>query len=268
LPFNLWMGIFGATAQVMSSHGASQLIVQRVLTCKSVADGRKALLLSAVIIFPLFAVFLLTGTLLWAYYQHYPLAIALPTNQTGLKQNDYIFPIFILTVLPHYLKGFIIVAILSAAMSSVSSALSSLASVSTMDFCKGWVRRERTESYYFRLSKYSTVFWALMLVLVAYASREVTLVLHWAFSLNGLTSGAMLGGVLLAVFARPGSARPVMVGMGASLVGMAAIEIGGQGRIAWPWFTLIGTLITLAVAALLGCRWRVIPDKPAAMTQA
>ena len=266
LPFNLWMGLLGATVQVLSSHGADQLIVQRVLTCKSVTDGRRALFLSAVIILPLFAVFLFTGLLLWAYYQQHPLAIPLPANAAGLKQNDYIFPIFILTVVPNIFKGFLIVAILSAAMSSVSSALSALASVSTMDFCRGGRWGGRSADDEFRLSRRLTLFWAAMLVLVAYASREVTLVLHWAFSLNGLTSGAMLGGVVLAVVSRPGPARPVIWGMAASLAVMLVIEVWGSGRIAWPWFTLIGTLITLAVAALLGCRWRVIANQsPATM---
>src|SRR5947208_252803 len=58
-PFNIWMGIIGGTVMVLSSHGAEQLIVQRVLSCKNVADGRKALVLSAVVIFPLFLIFLL-----------------------------------------------------------------------------------------------------------------------------------------------------------------------------------------------------------------
>src|SRR4051812_26031382 len=35
-PFNIWMGIIGGTVMVMSSHGAEQLIVQRVLACKNV----------------------------------------------------------------------------------------------------------------------------------------------------------------------------------------------------------------------------------------
>ena len=46
------MGVIGGTVMVMSSHGAEQLIVQRVLACKNVADGRKASILSAVVIFP------------------------------------------------------------------------------------------------------------------------------------------------------------------------------------------------------------------------
>ncbi|MGZ8920986.1 MAG: sodium:solute symporter family transporter, partial [Limisphaerales bacterium] len=52
LPFNIWMGVIGATFVVLSSHGAEQLIVQRVLACGTVKDGRKALILSAVVIFP------------------------------------------------------------------------------------------------------------------------------------------------------------------------------------------------------------------------
>src|ERR1044072_1490118 len=53
-PINIWMGVIGGTVMVMSSHGAEQLIVQRVLACKNVRDGRKALILSAVVVFPLF----------------------------------------------------------------------------------------------------------------------------------------------------------------------------------------------------------------------
>ena len=47
MPFNIWMGVIGGTFVVLSTHGAEQLIVQRVLACKTVRDGRKALALSA-----------------------------------------------------------------------------------------------------------------------------------------------------------------------------------------------------------------------------
>ena len=86
--------------------------------------------------------------------------------------------------------------VLSAAMSSVSSALSALASVSTMDFVKSLSKRRRSEKYYLGMSRAWTVFWALMLIGVAFATRHVESVLDAAFSLSGLTAGAMLGGVL------------------------------------------------------------------------
>src|SRR5262249_18447605 len=198
-PFNIWMGILGGTVLVMSSHGAEQLIVQRVLTCKTVSDGRKALVLSAVVIFPLFLVFLLVGAMLWVFYQHHPLQIALPESRPGIKATDFVFPIFMMTEVPHVLKGFLIVAILSAAMSSVSSALTSLASVSTMDFVKHLVP-QKSEEFFLRFSKISTVVWAVALIFIAYLSRKVDFVLNAAFSLRGLTSGALLGGLTLAIF--------------------------------------------------------------------
>src|SRR5688572_22698099 len=207
MPFNIWMGLIGATFVVLSSHGAEQLIVQRVLACKTVADGRKSLILSAVIIFPLFLVFLLVGAMLWVYDQAHPLAPMIPEIKpgSGIKANDYIYPLFMVTAVPHVVKGFLIVAILSAAMSSVSSALTSLASVSTMDFVKGITRGARSEEFYLRFSKWSTVFWAGALIFVAYLSREVEYVLNAAFSLRGLTSGALLGGLLLVLVWRKGS---------------------------------------------------------------
>lgn len=262
-PFNIWMGLIGATVQVLSSHGAEQLIVQRVLACRNVADGRKALVLSAVMIFPLFLIFLLCGAMLWVFYQAHPFQIPLPEPRpgSGIRQNDFIFPIFMLTEVPHLMRGFLIVAVLSAAMSSVSSALTSLASVSTMDFVRHrWGGRD--EAYYLRFSKLSTVGWAAALILVAYLSREVEFVLNTAFSLRGLTSGALLGGLILAVFWRKGSPRPVVTGMAVSLTLMTAIQVLPKldltkalwtrligPEIFWPWYTLIGATVTLGVAA-------------------
>jgi SSS family transporter len=262
-PFNIWMGVIGGTVMVMSSHGAEQLIVQRVLACKSVADGRKALALSAVVIFPLFLIFLVVGAMLWVFYQGHPLQIPLPESQPGMQNYNFIFPIFMMTEIPHLLKGFLIVAILSAAMSSVSSALTSLASVSTMDFVKH-LMPQRSEGFFLRFSKLSTVAWAVALIVLAYMSKKVEFVLNAAFALRGLTSGALLGGLALAVFWRKGRAMPVVFAMLVSLVVMAAIQFLPQLDsvqevwkrtfkteiidVFWPWYTLIGLTVTLVTA--------------------
>ena len=283
-PFNIWMGVIGGTVMVLSSHGAEQLIVQRVLACRSVADGRKALVLSAVVIFPLFLIFLLVGAMLWVFYQGHPFQIALPEPRpgSGIKANDFIFPIFMMTEVPHVLKGFLIVAILSAAMSSVSSALTSLASVSTMDFVKH-VLPGKSEGFFLRFSKTSTIIWGAILILIAYLSRQVEFVVNAAFSLRGLTSGALVGGLTLAVFWRKGRALPVVAGMLASLGVMTLIQVLPQWsrtrdfwmahvgtEIFWPWYPLIGALITIATASVV--RWlspqaQVVKGQPESPTQ-
>jgi Na+/proline symporter len=279
-PFNIWMGFLGGTVICLSSHGAEQLIVQRVLACKNVADGRRALILSAVAIFPLFLIFLIAGAMLWVFYHTHSMQIALPETKagSGISANDFIFPIFMLTEVPHFLRGFLIVAILSAAMSSVSSALTALASVSTMDFVKPLSKRKNDEEFFLRFSKYSTVVWAVLLILVAYLSREVSFVLNAAFSLRGLTSGALLGGLFLAVFWRKGGHIPLISGMIASLGVMTAIQLFPKwsvttalwgkwvgSEIFWPWYTLIGTVVTLAVAGLVNA---VMRPKPSAQKAA
>jgi solute:Na+ symporter, SSS family len=257
-PFNIWMGVIGATFQVLSSHGADQLIVQRVLSCKSVAEGRKALALSAVIILPLFLLFLFVGVLLWVFYQQHALAITPPEAQPGVGKNDYIFPIFILTEMPPVMRGFVIVAILSAAMSSVSSALSALASVSTMDLLKNWLGRDWTEHRQLQFSKRSTLAWAGVLVVVAvgcsYAKGDI---INVAFGLTGLTAGGMLGAIILLLWWKRGSSTAVIVGMLVSLLIMSWLSglwnkmlhgLFWPPSIHWPWFTLAGTTITVIVA--------------------
>jgi SSS family solute:Na+ symporter len=272
-PFNIWMGIIGGTVMVMSSHGAEQLIVQRVLACKTVADGRKALALSAIVIFPLFLIFLIVGVMLWVFYQSHPFQIPLPASRPDIKAGDFVFPIFMMTEVPHILKGFLIVAILSAAMSSVSSALTSLASVSTMDFVKHLLP-QRSESFFLRFSKISTVLWAVALILVAYLSRQVAFVLNAAFSLRGLTSGALLGGLGLAIFWKKGRTISVIAGMFVSLAVMTAIQTFPKWHVTkeiwtrtigteifWPWYTLIGLVVTLSTAAVINLLVAKDPDR-------
>jgi SSS family transporter len=269
-PFNIWMGVIGGTILVMSSHGAEQLIVQRVLACKSVRDGRKALALSAVVIFPLFLIFLLVGAMLWVFYQTHPFKIPLPESSPGIQQRDFVFPIFMVTEVPHLLKGFLIVAILSAAMSSVSSALTSLASVSTMDFVRHLLPR-KSDLFFLRFSKMSTIVWAVALIFIAYLSRKVDFVLNAAFSLRGLTSGALLAGLILALFWKRGRASAVIIGMFASLLVLSRVQnlpytklteefwtltIGTE--IYWPWYTLVGVIVTITVAWLVNAA---MPDK-------
>jgi Na+/proline symporter len=91
---------------------------------------------------------------------------------------------------------------------------------------------------------------------------------------RGLTSGALLGSLLLAVFWRGVGARAAVVGMAAALIVMNLIywpprleatkgwweATFGKG-VFWPWFTLIGTTVTLTVAGVVR---RVFGRKPPA----
>jgi len=85
---------------------------------------------------------------------------------------------------------------------------------------------------------------------VAFASREVESVMDAAFSLVGLASGGLLGGVLLALTLKKSRGTPIILGMAVSLMAMLAIKYGLKDAIHWPWYTAIGCGITLLVALL------------------
>ena len=248
-PYNIWMGVFGGGVFVLFTHGIDQLVAQRVLACRSVADGRKALLFCAAVILPMMLLFLMVGVLLWAHYQQTPIPIEIPENSLGKKQTDYVFPIFMLAEAPVGVKGLLLVGIFAAAMSSVSSALSALSSVTVMDL--GLAKKDASDEDKLKTSRAWTLFWGAMLVIVAFASREVKSVMDAAFSLVGLTSGGLLGGLLLSLTLKQGRGGPVMIGMGVSLISMIAIKYGLKEAVHWPWYTAIGCGITLLVTLLV-----------------
>jgi SSS family solute:Na+ symporter len=198
--------------------------------------------------------FLMVGVLLWAHYQQTPIPIEIPENSLGKKQTDYVFPIFMLAEAPVGVKGLLLVGIFAAAMSSVSSALSALSSVTVMDLCLA--KKDASDEDKLKTSRAWTLFWGGMLVVVAFASREVKSVMDAAFSLVGLTSGGLLGGVLLSLTLKQGRGGPVMIGMGVSLISMTAIKYGLKEAVYWPWYTAIGCGITLLVTLLVNAFYK------------
>ena len=121
-----------------------------------------------------------------------------------------------------------------------------------MDFVRAILAKRRSEEFYLRFSKLSTVAWAMLLILVALLTQRVESVLNAAFDLRGLTSGALLGGLLLAVFWKKASSRPVILGMAVSVSVMILINWFFKEKVFWPWYTLIGTVVTVLITFSLG----------------
>ncbi len=236
LPYTFWAGVIGGAFFNTASHGTDQLIVQRLLAARSEKQSVTALLSSAVAIFFQFALFLIIGVMLWAYYR-------LPSASFG--KADYIYPKFIVTRLPHGISGLLIAAILAAAMSNLSAALNSLSSSSMVDF---YLRRhpqtdERTQ---LRLSRISTFFWALLLFALAVLSlHKIAHVVEVGLTIASVAYGALLGVFLLGVLTRRANERGSMIGM---LFGFAVeLHLWLGTKVPWTWYVAIGTLVTFGI---------------------
>jgi SSS family solute:Na+ symporter len=114
--YTLWSGMIGGSFLAAASHGTDQLIVQRLLAARSERQAQAALVVSGVVVFFLFAVFLLIGAMLFAFYNVSP-----PVSP--FTRTDTIFPSFISTQMPHGVSGFLVAAILAAAMSNLRRGL-------------------------------------------------------------------------------------------------------------------------------------------------
>src|SRR5438132_907822 len=124
-PYTFWAGVLGGTFLTTASHGTDQLIVQRLLAARGRRQSVTALLSSGVAILFQFALFLMVGIMLSAFYQ-------IPSSHFG--KADRIYPTFVDSKMPHGISGLLVAAILAAAMSNLSAALNSLSSSSLLDF--------------------------------------------------------------------------------------------------------------------------------------
>ncbi|HLQ50059.1 MAG TPA: sodium:solute symporter, partial [Terriglobales bacterium] len=154
ITYTFWSGVVGGTFLTMASHGTDQLMVQRLLAARNAGDSKKALIASGFAVLFQFTLFLLVGVMLYVYYRQFPSA-------TSFSRSDRIFPTFIVEHMPRGISGLLIAAILAAAMSNLSAALNSLSASTIVDFY-GRLKPQASDPERLRISRISTVVWALV----------------------------------------------------------------------------------------------------------
>ena len=257
----------------MASHGTDQLIVQRLLSCRSLLDARKAIISSAFFVMIQFAIFLAVGAFLWIHYG------GADATTLGLARLDEVFPRYIVENLPVGIAGLVLAGILAAAMSTLSSSLNALASSSLNDLigkrAAGW-----DEAKSLRLSRLLTLGWALVFVFLATLFEDQqNPVVELGLSIASFTYGALLGAFLLGLITSKVSEADAMIAFFVSVVSMVLIIFGlwmdGNGTwgftwrpddaqimarglvpLAWPWYTALGAAITCSIGSLLSLRHR------------
>jgi solute:Na+ symporter, SSS family len=254
-PLTLFAGLLGGAFLSMASHGADQLIVQRLLAASSLKDSRKALIGSGFTVIVQFALFLMIGLGLWTYNSHRTFAVP-----------DSIFPSFVVNQMPAGLRGLIIAAVLAAAMSSLSGSMNSLAAATTHDIYLPLSGRAAADPRTLRMGKVFTLFWGVLLLTAALLYRQQgTPVVVVALSIASFTYGGLLGGFFLGMLWRRAVQRDAVTGMAIGILTMAFVVFAKQlvpifpslqetlttlSRIAWPWYVLIGTAVTMVVGIL------------------
>jgi SSS family transporter len=238
--YTFWAGLVGGVALTLATHGTDQFLVQRLLSARSARDASSGLILSGLIVFAQFALFLVIGVMLFTFYQHTPLP-------RPLGRADEVLPLFVVTALPQGVSGFIVAAIVAAAL---SPSINALAATTVNDFYLKYVRPGADEQTLMRLSHRATIGWGVAQILVAIAAQFVTRsVLDAGLSVLSLAAGPVLGAFLTGVLTRRVGSPAMLGGM---LAGSAVVLWAWwTGACAWTWFAFLGAAATCGVALAL-----------------
>ena len=245
--YTLWAGLVGGMALTLATHGTDQFLVQRLLSARTLRAAQAGLITSGVLVFAQFTLFLCIGVMLFVFVgrQAAPVAVSRP---------DEVLPAYVVTQLPHGLMGFIIAAIVAAAL---SPSINAMAATTLNDFYLPYVNPSADEATQMRLSHRATIAWGVVQIGVALAAQWLTRsVLDAGLSVLSLGSGAVLGAFLLGTLWPRVTSRAVLWAMGAGLLIPALLW--ASTPVAWTWYAFVGALSTVVVAlgitAIAGAR--------------
>jgi SSS family solute:Na+ symporter len=198
--------IINGAFYAIQKYGTDQTVVQRYLTAKTDRSAIKASLLGISLTIPIWTMFMFIGTALFVFYKQQSLP-------AGMKA-EAVFPHFIMTQLPTGIIGFIVAALVSAAICSLSADLNSLAAVGVEDYYKK-IKPGRPDKEYLYAGKWmvvlSGIIAAAIAVLYLYTGNEG--VLGVVFTLYAIFSGGIVGIFLLGFLSARANRQGVNIGI-------------------------------------------------------
>jgi len=260
--YTLWGGIIGGAMLSMASHGTDQLIVQRILSCKSTADSKKAMIGSGLVVFLQFVIFLFIGAMLYMVWNGASL------EALSITKPDELFTKFIIENLPPVVKGITVAGIFAASMTTLSGSLSAMSSSITVDIFKPIFKNITDEGKWLKISRFATLGWGIVMVFGAmiFTNQNSPLV-EIGLSIASFTYGGTLGVFLVVRFFKKCERWQYVVPFFFSISVMTFIIItqksdplnlkniieGWEGlhNINWTWYTLIGVSSSLLMNRLL-----------------
>ncbi|HWY48470.1 MAG TPA: sodium:solute symporter [Bryobacteraceae bacterium] len=163
--------------------------------------------------------------------------------------TNYIFLSFVTRYLPAGLVGLIIAVIFSAAMSSTSGEINSLATVTVIDIYRRHINRNAPDHHYLMASRCATLFWGLFAIGFAQYGRNFGALIQAVNIIGSLFYGGLLGVFVLAFCFKSVGANGAFCGV---LAGEAAIFAADLfTNISFLWFNVVGCLVVVVVGVIV-----------------
>lgn len=258
-----WLVLSYGLFENLRNFGVDQNYIQRYVSAKPQA-AVWSLWFGALLYIPVSALFLMIGTSLFAFYQHHPndlnevrqiieqqqrpigsvpVSAVDENNADGnmsdtkgataeVKLGDRVFPHYIAKYLPPGIKGLLIAAIFSAAMSTISTSLNSVATIVLSDFyLRAW-RPDASEPNCLWILRLVTVMAGLAAIGGAMALVTLTAsALDAWWTTSSVLGTGILGLFLLGRLVAAADQRDAAVGLLVGLVVVAGLLFGQE----WVW---------------------------------
>lgn len=262
----MWVIILNMQFAFLQFFCTDQVMVQRYLSIKSEKDARIALALGTGLSIPVWVYFAFVGSALYVLFNHFP------SETVQAMQPESVYPYFILTMVPAGVAGFVIAALLAAAMSTLDSSLNAISSTVVNDFFRRFGKVKRTEREYLALGRWLTVFFSAIMVSVALAihfARTSTILELHTFLLPVFSTG-VISLFLLGIFTTRVSSKVAAFSISATVL-LVVAWLFLSSALGSHWFPSlsarlpddfwIGVLPHLFLFAVAYCLSRLFPNK-------
>jgi SSS family transporter len=176
------------------------------------------------------------------------------TGDAAFTDVNYVFPTFIVTVLPIGLVGLWIAAIITAATDTIAAELNSLATASVIDIYQRLYRPGAGEMHYLNISKLATAFWGGFAAIVAVYASTLGSLIEVVNRFGSFFYGSILGVFMLAILTRRATGTGATAGLVAGMTAVAAVAIG-RPDVSFLWHNVIGAVAVFAVGLLTSTLW-------------
>lgn len=210
--------ILGGAATYLSLYGVNQTQVQRLLAVRSLRSARAALWWCLPILCLLSVSTCFSGLCIYWYYRNCD-----PVLEGRVSSRDQVMPLFVVDTMGDYtgLAGLFVSGIFCASLSTISSAISSLAAVTLEDYLKPIIRccakRNLNDRQTLWYSKLLSVFYGALCIGMAFLSGTIGGLLQAALSIFGIIGGPLLGLFTLGMYVTSANQKGALSGLLLSL---------------------------------------------------
>ncbi len=217
----LWVLILNGMFLNLQELASNQTMVQRYCAARSDREAKNAVWFTGLASVPMWTMFMFVGTCLYVFYNH----VGDPTVES--LASDAVLPHFIVHQLPVGVAGFLIAAVMAAAMSSIDSSMNGTATILTVDIYKRLLVRDQTDGHYLRVARILTAMLGVLMVVIAFGViwLGADSILEWSFVIGAIVLGGMGGVYFLGFFSTRANWQGVAIGIACAFISIVYLTL-------------------------------------------